>query len=141
MPPLARRVREAVLKAPERVSFHSNKLLEPEAALVVPGTHTGVDFCVDFKRFSGVRSACPRDGRAEWCAVALHGGNFSALCFSSGPDRRGFPGVLLLNPGGAAHGHASRTGHAEEASGIETSSETVSGSSSQVLSAPETPRL
>lgn len=44
-PPLARRVREAVLEAPKRVSFHSNKLLKPEAALVVPGAHTGVDIC------------------------------------------------------------------------------------------------
>lgn len=35
--PLAQRVREAALEAPEWVSFHSNKHLEPEAGLVVPG--------------------------------------------------------------------------------------------------------
>uniref|UniRef100_A0A8C6YJ83 Ubiquitin-like domain-containing protein n=1 Tax=Naja naja TaxID=35670 RepID=A0A8C6YJ83_NAJNA len=39
------------------------------------------------------------------------------FCRSPGADRRGFPPVLLLHPGGAAHGHAAGPGHAEEAPG------------------------
>lgn len=71
------------------------------AGLAVPGLAQGWTFCDQNSASECCFQICPDlslEVEEQKADLLCCSGNFSPLCFSSGADRRGFPGVLLLNP-------------------------------------------